>query len=153
MIEQLRVIQEFMKFAPNIHVGGSLGLFLHGIRLNRDFGDIDFSTSNTEELYPGLKSFREIHRASNAEDFDTCFLYEGIKVDINHKPDKEYTLKKYLGVTYRVSHLHDILHYKLLYAYKGVEKHKQDLMDITLGSDLPIYYNPPVVDNYCDLPF
>lgn len=135
----LDLVKRLQTKYPLIHIGGSLGLFLHGIRLKRwsnkkSSSDLDIvapfyfvpTDSKEDDMY--LDFFSE---KSSGNDFDFTFSLNGTLVDVKIDPMQRYELITYKGFTYKVSNLLTIIEAKLKYA-KTNTKHKQDLLEIML---------------------
>jgi hypothetical protein len=127
MLERkLRIIQSLQDKYPDLHVGGSIGLFLHGFDLKRDISDSDIDLA---------KSIDDINRVpdqvtdhfSDGCDFTYRIEKNGINYEIKIAPEQEFEIKYYQGVAYRVTKLETILFYKKDYAEKGYEKHIKDM--------------------------
>lgn len=141
----LELVADIQKQYPMFHVGGSVGLFLHGVRLKRwlksSSSDLDFvspyfvlpekkfKASDGEEL--------EVeHRDAKASgnDFDETFFIGSTKIDYKIDPKQRYELIEYKGVTYKVSNLMTILEAKLRYALKPEgRKHKEDITEMVVS--------------------
>lgn len=134
---------------PLIMVGGSLALFLHGIRLERfgeGNGDIDLIAPFYHEIEPTkdmkvenkntIISLDEIECDEDAElfytnDFSERLYINGFKVDIQINPHNRYETIEYQGNKYRVAKLEHIMEAKWRYAIKGSLKHKRDCYEIS----------------------
>lgn len=148
---KLKALREFQSEYTNSHVGGSIGLMLRGIDLQRDItsSDLDITT----DIAPkgnGIFALHE-HSESNASDFDFALrkqrdnLY--VKIDVRIDPKAEYDKIEYKGNVYNVSKYNDIIDWKQKYADKGVIKHKHDLIAIETGvrpkdNTSPIFDSP-----------
>src|SRR6188768_2295899 len=107
----LTIIREFQtKF--HTHVGGSVGLFLHGINLQRDLNKSDLDLTATKET---LFVSDNLTESSMTEDFDFRFRYYDksgyVKVDINIKPESKFSIINYNGFDYKVSLMEDIIYF------------------------------------------
>lgn len=136
MVEKLSLLRDFQEKYPYAHVGGSIGLMLHGQDLKRDLSTSDLDITNFEEIQ--IKSddvdMKELN--SSSTDFDSCVLLKGskdlfLKVDLRISPEPSYETVVYKGFTYNVSKLENILFWKKKCASKGDMKHIKDL--VTLG--------------------
>jgi len=148
---KLDTVLEFQSKYPNSHVGGSIGLMLHGIDLQRPLynSDLDITTDvfNPEET-PNLEG------RSDANDFDYALkqVHEDgfyTKLDIRVTPEPTFEVVEFEGNKYNVSKVKDIKFWKKKYADKGVLKHQNDLITIETGIR-PIEVIVNVLD---DLPF
>lgn len=122
LLEIVRVIQN--KY-PLSHVGGSVGIFLHGIDLGHEWKDIDICIPSSS--YIDLSNAKYQKQFWSACDFDYGFFVGDVPIEI--KVDADQTFKKifFQGFTYNVTDLHIICQYKLKYARKGHDKHYRDL--------------------------
>ncbi len=133
-LDQVRKIQE--KF-PLLHVGGSAGLFLHGVRLKRmQNGEHDLDLiAPYFMLYENVEgiTFQHNDPKSSGNDFDQTFTMttdEGtVKVDVRIDPKQAYEIVKYNGFDYKVSKLEVIWEAKMRYTAYNNTKHKEDLYD------------------------
>lgn len=147
----LSTVLEIQKQNPLIQVGGSIALFLHGIRLERfknGNGDIDLvapfymqiatsdelkvrdnSSTIVEEDYEDLEDddFDLIY----SNDFSERLYINGFKVDVKISPTNKYDIIEYNGDKYRVSKLEHIMEAKWRYALEGSLKHKKDCYEIS----------------------
>jgi hypothetical protein len=141
----LETIKELQERYPIFHVGGSAGLFLHGIRLKRwekanTSSDLDLIAPYyilVEDPEGDVGMVEHLDAKASANDFDETFLYDGVKVDLRIDPKQRYEYITYQGFRYKVSNLFTILEAKMRYALNGQGKHKADLMEMmTAGFDL-----------------
>lgn len=145
-LEAVKLIQ--MKY-PIFHVGGSVGLFLHGIRLKRwvsnSSSDIDMVTpyfilpefdnddvdDDDDCLYCEYKDAK-----ASGNDFDETFILSGefgtVKVDYKIDPQQRYEIIDYKGFKYKVSPLMTIMDAKMKYAINGQKKHADDIKEMVL---------------------
>ena len=137
--KRLEIYSSIEQVHPGCHIGGSIGLFLQGIDLGRDFieSDIDICSfkPNGKEFKDIQKRYSEIGLAS-ATDIDEIsyrseISEEGVtkKIKIEYKYDRtqDFNLIKYKGVTYKVTKPEIILGWKVLFASRGSKKHRADL--------------------------
>jgi len=140
IVERLDIIKDIQDVIPNCHVGGSIGLYLHGIKLQREYNRSDIDLVIDEEP---PKKFQIMNRytetTSNPNDFDYRYrsavkdgLY--IKVDIRISPEPSFVVINFMGIDYNVSKQRDILFWKQKYADKWSEKHIADLNYIDGGN-------------------
>lgn len=129
MKKQLDVIYALQQKYSDLHAGGSIALFLRGIKLSRPIseGDIDLckaidNINDKNALIDKCGSFDC--------DFKYRFEYKGITIDLRIDKDQLFDEIKYQGRTYRVSKVSTILHYKKKYADLGYEKHAKDLDEV-----------------------
>lgn len=141
---------------PHLHVGGSVGLFLHGIVTDRvkkgGVTDIDITTPYFTLIESDDKNTVEevdLSEDEYGDDFDSAIFFNGSKVEIKIDPKQRYEVVEYEGFKYKVTALETIIDYKTKYALKGSKKHKQDLYEL-LGKK---YYNQKQQKPLDDLPY
>lgn len=136
-LDTVRMIQT--KY-PTFFVGGSIGLFLHGVRLERWKGsesDIDMISPyfilpefDTEE---GVDTEHYDAKASG-NDFDETVLIQTkhgtVKMDYKIDPHQRYEHVEYNGFKYKVSPLLTIVNAKMKYAMNGQRKHMADIKEM-----------------------
>jgi hypothetical protein len=126
MLERkLRLIQLLQDKYFDLHVCGSIGLFLHGIDLGREVGDSDVDLVKASDDID--KSNRVEDHESDGNDFDYAIDYKDIHFEVRIDPAQKFTTVIYKGELYRVSELDEIIKWKKEYAEKGYEKHQKDL--------------------------
>jgi len=134
---KLEMLREFQAKYPDSHVGGSVGLYLHGINLQRDISrtDLDLTVPDWIDDLKGMYN----ENPSDASDFDYVKMHKSkdyyfcCKIEIRVCPEPSYTTVEFEGHTYNVSLLSNILFWKKKYARKGVQKHIDDLITIETG--------------------
>lgn len=127
MEKALAVLRDLQHRFPEIQVGGSVGLWLHGIRLKR-FGQksCDLDLTSPKEIRISDKQ----HPCS-FDDFDYSFEVNGVTVDLSINEEIQPPVKIELdGYVYNVTRLPYILHRKSNYALKGVLKHVTDIYEM-----------------------
>lgn len=158
--EKLAIIKSFQTKYPTSHVGGSIGLLLHGIDLQRDLknSDIDITVDvpiNIDKLLQEVQG--EISSAPT--DFDHLFTQRHgdtavySKIEIRVCPEPSFEVISFDGVDYNVSLLRNILYWKQKYADKGFAKHIEDLGVINTGVRTTHTTAPVFADMDDDLPF
>lgn len=137
--KRLEIYKAIESVHPGCHIGGSIGLFLHGIDLGRTFVDSDIDICsfkpNGKEFKDLQKRYSEIGLASSTDMDEVTYRSEieenGVekKIKIEYKYDKTQNFKvvEYKGVTYRVTLPQMILGWKVLFACRGSKKHRSDL--------------------------
>lgn len=134
---KLEVLREFQSKYPGSHVGGSVGLYLHGIDLQRDISKTDLDITMPDWADELNSTWKE--EPSDASDFDyqkthkTQDNYFCCKMEIRVCPEPSFTVVEHEGYKYNVSLLSNILFWKKKYARKGVQKHIDDLITIEIG--------------------
>lgn len=139
---RFQTLRDFQEKYPTSHVGGSIGLMIHGIDLKRELHKSDLDITIDEfKLEPNQTSYEE---RSNGNDFDYAIkkVYGNavnpsdniyVKIDIRITPEPSYEVVEYNGHKYNVSRVKDILFWKKKYADKCVTKHVDDLFCIEFG--------------------
>lgn len=134
MKAKLDAIIEFQKLNPNAHVGGSIGLMIRGIDLQRDLTASDLDITVDEYQLQEKEGFEE---SSNVSDFDHVLLRRDgdlyTRIDVRISPEPTFDVIEFEGQFYNVSKLRDILWWKQKYANKGIRKHMDDLETIQTG--------------------
>lgn len=130
-LDLLKTIQtEF----PTTIVGGSVGLFLHGLLLDRlkdgNGSDLDiivpyYCFHNKENI-----NVEQVHTKKSGNDFDIVIGFNGVNCDVRIDPYAKYDIIRYDDFDFKVSPLFDILYYKTKYAKNGQTKHIDDLKDL-----------------------
>lgn len=137
---KLKALREFQQKYPTSHVGGSIGLFLRGIDLQRDLSKSDLDIT-IDEYDPNIIIDDNFEESSCNSDFDAQLKYSNkidnqyyySKIEIRVCPEPSFETIEYKGHSYNVSKLRDILFWKKKYSKKGVLKHRDDLITIETG--------------------
>lgn len=140
----LNHVKKLQEKYQNIYIGGSLGLFLHGMKIPRFF-----NTSNSDldivipyfqifESSDGLTIKHENAKASG-NDFDETFIlttdYGTTKVDVKIDPKQAYEIIEFDGVKYKVTKIEKIWEAKIRYALgRNGKKHLNDLKQLMIQS-------------------
>lgn len=127
-------VKELQTQYPLIHVGGSIGLFLHGIRLKRwvkSNSDIDI-VSPYFILFDsfGENEVKYIDGKKSGNDFDETFIFNETKVDCRIDPKQRYVNIEYNGFKYKVSTFETIMEAKVKYSANGQAKHRDDIREM-----------------------
>ena len=137
------LVKEIQKKFPMFHIGGSVGLFLHGVRLDR-WLNCNSSSSDLDMISPYFvlpegkleESGEEIEyldAKASANDFDETFLVGGTKVDLRIDPKQRYEYIEHDGFKFKVSNLMTILEAKMRYALlPNGKKHKEDIEEMVI---------------------
>lgn len=155
---KLDVVRALQTSYPMLHVGRSIGLFLHGLNLKRwnsvkgGIGDIDMVSPYF--ILPQTTDEYKIEIAgtkASANDFDQTFLIQlaadvaqpdgkivrkqdvnnWIKCDYKIDPYQRYEIIELDGFKYKVSLLETIVEAKIRYAMKPAgQKHKDDMYEL-----------------------
>jgi hypothetical protein len=136
-IETVRALQELN---PHLIVGGSIALYLQGVRLNRfssGVGDYDFILPFYSKLLTkeGIKVDEDGgEERFSGSDYDDCILINSLKADIKIDPKQKYELLKYDDFEFKVVPLWTILEAKAKYAQtKNGQKHREDILEMILN--------------------
>lgn len=134
--DKLMVFKKIQDNNPSAHLGGSLGLFLHGKDLKRSLINSDLDI--TAETFDVSTIDKDFENRSDSNDFDFGYKINHnsvfyTKIDIRINPEPSFEIIMYFEMPLNVSRLKDILFWKTKYANKGVEKHKHDLIAMETG--------------------
>jgi len=136
---RLEIYKEIELAHPGCHIGGSIGLFLHGIDLGRNFIDSDIDICSFQphgsRLTRSNKGYSETELTSSTDMDEMCYksevgengLERKIKIEYKYDRTQDYKIVEYKGVTYRVTSPEIILGWKVLFACRGAKKHREDL--------------------------
>ena len=134
-IPQTKKLQE--KYS-NLIIGGSIALYLHGVRLKR-FKDGHCDYDITFPHFTLLQSLEDLpienlEERPSGSDYAETLLIDGVKADIRIDPKQKYSFIKYKDFQYKVVPLETIIEAKAKYAHTqwGV-KHKEDLIEMVLN--------------------
>ena len=152
-LEFYQALQE--KF-PLAHVGGSLGIFLHGGRLKRWTifqGDLDIVIPYfmCMDIKDDTLNIESVSCKSSSNDFNFTLQInigqEFRKVDVRIDPTQQYVIIEYKGFKYNVSKLATILDAKCRYSWRNA-KHYDDIKELIGG-----IVEKPKQNLILDLPF
>lgn len=136
-ILKFKELRSLMIKYPHFIVGGSLALFLHGVRLEkwRDKyfqPDLDIITPYYTVVYnsDGSCCDESGYGGNSGNDFHSNLVYDKLPVDLRVDPLEKYEIIKYRGFDYKVGSLLKILEAKIKYANKGQIKHLRDIEDM-----------------------
>ena len=130
---KLQMLREFQAKYPDSHVGGSVGLYLHGIDLKRDISKTDLDITMPDWDDELNSTWRE--EPSDASDFDyqktyrTPDYYFCCKIEIRVCPEPSFTVVEHEGHKYNVSLLSNIFFWKKKYSRKGCLLYTSDAAD------------------------
>lgn len=162
--DKLKIIRAFQAKYPGSHVGGSLGLLIQGVDLQRDLrkSDIDMTVPGEIDVN-SVFELDNMEQSSNPDDFDYQFRHHPdgfggpyVKIDINIQPNRKYNTVVYFGHEYRASRIEEIIAWKHFYSMKGAGKHTNDLETIRTGKRSAEVNTKPaavVLGEADDLPF
>lgn len=128
---RLDIVRKFQEQYPHTQIGGSVGLFLHGVHLNRfknQINDFDIITPyyTKFETTPQCHINDSIENHKSGNDFTECLLIENIKADVRIDNKQKYDIIEFEGFKYKVSVLESIWAAKLRY---NTKKHIDDLRE------------------------
>lgn len=125
-----KIIQERY---PEVIIGGSAGLYLNGIKLERHkktrASDLDLIIP----YYIKFESDREMiinEQGTSGRDFDFIMICNGVNVDIRIDPKQKYTYIEMDDFRFKVGCPESALEAKIRYIMQGNQKHKDDLYEI-----------------------
>ncbi len=136
----VKIVQKLMTVHPELIVGGSTALFLHGIRLKRwrnGISDIDmitpyyikFENDVLNELIFS-EHIESIHQSRKSHFSKIIMINRDIKMDLRIDPKQQYEYVEYEDFKFKVSTLETILKAKCKYTMEGIIKHKEDIKEI-----------------------
>jgi len=126
-------VRELQTKFPLIQVCGSVGLYLHGIKLDRWGNDYLSDLDIVVPHYMPFDSDESVYDSNakpSGSDFDETFLYNGVKVDCRIDNKQRYDIIEYKGFKYNVSKFEAIMEAKTRYAARGNNKHKDDIREM-----------------------
>lgn len=134
---KLKALKDFQEKYPTSHVGGSVGLFLRGMDLNRDLSESDLDIT-VDEFEPNSRLYGTCNEGSNPRDFNyrlTQTIGDNfwVKIDVRISPEPSFDIVNFDGVDYNVSKFRDIIFWKTKYAHKGIDKHINDLKNLGIN--------------------
>lgn len=130
---RLELVRELQATNPHLIIGGSVGLYLRGIRLERFEKGDDVDLDVILPFYQAIsdKSTSTSDTLPSGCDFDEQVSINGVKIDIRIDPHQKYELITYKDNTYKVGDLYKTLAAKIDYAQKrGGEKHRKDILEL-----------------------
>lgn len=149
---KLDLIQKFQQCYPNSHVGGSIGLMLHGVNLKRSLNgsDLDMTSDyfipeieeDIESNYINFNRMTQEYLIPSHSDFEYCYIeprFNNNKVEVRIAQNTSYDVIEFNGKNYNVTPKNEILRFKYKYASLGISKHAMDLMRID-----------PTIDRICN---
>lgn len=133
-------VRTLQKKYPQTIIGGSLALYLHGVRLERykNGGDLDitvpyytlFETKGDDLLIEE----NEGEDRPSGSDFDETLIINGQSADIRVDAKQRYEYIEYKEFKYKVCPLHVIIGAKAKYAQtRNGDKHRLDLREMILN--------------------
>lgn len=135
----LSTVRSLQEANPNLIIGGSISLYLQGVRLSRFKGSTDIDYDFTLPYYQILQSKDDINiedgedKLSGSDYGETIFI-DDVKADLRIDPTQKYELIEYKGFSYKVIPLLTIIKAKVEYALtKWGTKHKEDITEMILN--------------------
>ena len=137
--KRLEIYKAIESVHPGCHIGGSIGLFLHGIDLGRTFVDSDrdicsfkptgkeFKDLQKRYSETGLASSTDVDEVTYRSEIEENGVEKKIKIEYKYDKTQNFKVVEYKGVTYRVTLPQMILGWKVLFACRGSKKHRADL--------------------------
>jgi len=135
--KRLEIYKAIESVHPGCHIGGSIGLFLHGIDLGRTFIDSDIDICSfkphgkklVDDRYSetDLSSSTEMDEVSYNSVIGEDGVEKRIKIEYKYDRTQDFKLVEYKGLTYRVTLPEIILGWKVLFACRGSKKNREDL--------------------------
>lgn len=136
-------VKELQILNPNLIIGGSIALYIHGVRLKRFKNcsvDYDLMLPYFQVLQGNdkISVSEDVFEKDDADgtyesDFETCMSINGVKADVRIDPKQRYEIVKYNDFDFKVTPLETIIEAKARYAKtKWGEKHKDDLREMIL---------------------
>jgi hypothetical protein len=135
---KLSTVRKLQEANPNLIIGGSISLYLQGVRLERfKNGNIDYDITlpyyQTLEEKDGI-TIKEGEDRPSGSDYKETFLIDDVKADLRIDPLQKYQIIEYKGFKYKIVPLETIIKAKSEYALtKWGLKHKQDLKEMILN--------------------
>lgn len=134
----LPTVRTLQELNPNLIIGGSISLYLQGVRLKRfKNGDIDYDF--TLPYYQILNVSKDIsikdgEDKMSGSDYGESLYINDVKADLRIDPKQKYELLEYKDFTYKIVPLVTIIKAKAEYALtKWGNKHKEDLNEMILN--------------------
>ena len=123
----------------NLIIGGSISLYLQGVRLNRFKGCDEIDYDFTLPYYQILKTkdgitIEDGEEKTSGSDYGETIMIDDVKADLRIDPKQKYELLEYKGFTYKIVPLVTIIKAKAEYALtKWGQKHRDDLNEMILN--------------------
>lgn len=137
MTMRLPKVRKLQEVNPNLIIGGSISLYIQGVRLERfKSGEVDYDITlpyyQILETKDGI-TVEEAEVRPSGSDYGETLLIDGIKADLRIDPSQKYEVIKYKDFEYKVVPLATIIKAKAEYALtRWGLKHKQDLYEMIL---------------------
>jgi hypothetical protein len=137
-IMKLSTVRKLQEVNPNLIIGGSISLYLQGVRLKRlSNGDIDYDITlpyyQILETKDGI-SIRDGEDRPSGSDYGETVFINDVKADLRIDPKQKYQILEYKGFKYKIVPLETIIKAKAEYALtRWGKKHKEDLQEMILN--------------------
>lgn len=134
---KLPTVRKLQEINPNLIIGGSISLYIQGVRLERfKDGEVDYDITlpyyQILETKDGI-TIEEAEVRPSGSDYGETILIDGIKADLRVDPKQKYEVIKYKDFEYKVVPLATIIKAKAEYALtRWGLKHKEDLYEMIL---------------------
>lgn len=121
---------------PYMHIGGSVALFLHGVRLERwketyYKADLDIVSPYWTDIEIAGQKASLTHRTNpSGGDFEDTYWLMDTKIDLAIDNKEKYEVIDYNGFNYKVGPINSILVAKIKYSNKGDQKHTEDIEEM-----------------------
>lgn len=126
-MKQLDLAYKLQRQYPGLALGGSIGLFLHGIQLRSNYADSDLDfTADSGEEFSDLERCDGVKKTESA-DMDISYESEGIKIQIQMDPTNKWVELLHGDRMFKVSTVPHIISWKIKYSKEGHEKHIDDM--------------------------
>ena len=126
----INTAKDLQKEHKEFIIGGSLALFLHGIRLKRwKYSNSDLDIISPYFILP-TKGYVVCRKTQGSSDFDYVINLPGVNMDLKIDPKASYEWIEYQGDKFKVSSLLTIWEAKTRYAMQGYTKHENDLLEL-----------------------
>jgi len=133
----LSTVKTLQESNPNLIVGGSISLYLQGVRLERfrdGEADYDFILPFYQILKADGLDIESGEDRFSSSDYNESIYIDGVKADVRIDPNQKYELLEYKGFTYKIVPLISIIEAKARYALqKWGSKHVQDIKEMILN--------------------
>lgn len=130
---KLSKLRELQKNYPNIIVGGSISLYLQGVKLKRLERDGVHDFDLISPYWTDLKEVgaKYVDAKNSGNTFDETFEYQGILLDVVVNNNTKYNIVEFNGHKYKVNEIEEVLEYKIKYArQKNGSKHRNDIREM-----------------------
>lgn len=136
----LDIVKSLQEVNPFLIIGGSISLYLRGVRLERfKYSEVDYDI--TLPFYQKIETKDGIvidetngEDRPSGSDYGETILIDDVKADIRIDPTQKYEIVKYKDFNYKVIPLETVIKAKAEYALtKWGSKHREDLNEMILN--------------------